>query len=248
MKICLAGTYAMTKPNQPLIEQADFILESFYYFKEWQLPHLRNKKLFLLDSGAFTFINGTKTNTSLKQYIDSYIKFINDYDVKYFFELDIDPIVGYDNVLRIREYIEKQTGKRTIPVWHKARGIDEYKKMVREYDYAAIGGIVTREIKPSEYKFFKPLLQIAKQSDCKIHGLGFTNLKELKNYKFYSVDSTSWKSGNRFGTMYHFKNNQLQVIRKPPGKRLKSGEFYGVVEKHDFMEWVKFQKYADKYL
>ena len=39
-------------------------------------------------------------------------------------------------------------------VWHKSRGKDYWLKMIKEYDYVAIGGIVTKEIKPSEYKYF----------------------------------------------------------------------------------------------
>ena len=51
-------------------------------------------KMFLLDSGAFTFMNSNKKNEDIKSYLDSYIDFINKYDIKYFFELDLIQLVG----------------------------------------------------------------------------------------------------------------------------------------------------------
>lgn len=249
MKVCLAGSYAITNENRKIIKRSKYILESFYYIKEWQIPHIKDFDLFLLDSGAFTFMSNTKKGKiNWKEYIDKYIEFINKYDIKYFFELDIDVIVGYENVKKITKYIEERTQKKVIPVWHKSRGLEEWKRLTKEYEYVAIGGIVTKEIKPKEQKYFTPLLEIAKKNNCKVHGLGYTNLKGLEKYKFYSVDSTSWKSGNRFGTLYLFENNKLKQIKKPENKRMITGEYYGKVEEFVFNEWIKYQKYADKNL
>lgn len=248
MKVCLAGTYAITSSNRNIVKNSNYILESFYYIKDWQIPNIKNVKLFLLDSGAFTFMSNSKKQVDWDKYVENYANFINKNNVKHFFELDIDVIVGIKEVERLRNKLEKLTNKKCIPVWHKSRGLDYWKKMVKDYDYVAIGGIVTKEIKPQEYKYFIPMLKIAKKNNCKVHGLGFTNLKSLPKYPFYSVDSTSWKSGNRFGTLYLFKENKLNQIKKPKNKRMVTNEKYGMVEKFVFNEWVKFQKYADKYL
>ena len=83
---------------------------------------------FLLDSGAFTFMNQKSKKINFEQYIEQYIEFINKYDIKYFFELDVDVIFGHEKVKEIRKYIEQKTNKKTIPVWHKSRGIEEYIK------------------------------------------------------------------------------------------------------------------------
>lgn len=192
MKIFMAGTYSHEYVVQE--HKNDYILESFYSIKEWQIPYIKECKMFLLDSGAFTFMNSNKGKIDFNQYLKDYINFINKYDIKYFFELDIDSIVGHEKVKEMRAVLEKGTGKKCIPVWHKSRGLEEWRKLTKEYDYVAIGGIVTKEIKRKEYKYFSPMLSIAKENGCKVHGLGFTNLKALKRYHFYSVDSTSWLS------------------------------------------------------
>lgn len=240
MKVCLAGTSI----SEDILKQhkVKYVLESFYSIKDWQLPYLKKADLFLLDSGAFTFMNNFKGTVKWEEYIDKYAKFIVDNNIKYFFELDIDVLVGYEKVKEYTRYLEKKVGKKCIPVWHKSRGLKEWERLTKEYDYVAIGGIVIKEIKPSDYIYFKPLLEIARKNKCKVHGLGFTNLRKLKEYHFYSVDSTSWLSGGRFGQLYVFKNNTLKQISYN-NKRIKN-----YMESHHFNieEWIKFQDYADK--
>lgn len=221
------------------------ILESFYYADEWTekiIPLLDN---FLLDSGAFTFMSNTKKNIDWDDYLNKYINFINKNNVKLFFELDIDVIVGYKKVLEMRKILEEKTGKKCIPVWHKSRGLDEWKKMVKEYDYVAIGGIVSKEITSKDYKYFTPMLKIAKENNCKVHGLGFTNLKGLEKYKFYSVDSTSWTTGNRFGSIYKFNGKTMIKYDKREGQRLADPREVAI---NNFNEWAKFSKWAKTHL
>ena len=242
MKIFLAGTSV----GECVLKEhkIDYILESFYSIKEWQIPYIKECKMFLLDSGAFTFMNTHKGKVDFNQYLKDYISFINKYDIKYFFELDIDSIVGYEKVKEMRAVLEKGTGKKCIPVWHKSRGLEEWHRLTKEYDYIGLGGFAIKEIKPKEYKYISPLLNIAKENGCKVHGLGFTNLKALKRYHFYSVDSTSWLSGQRFGTLYMFQDGTLKMIRYEDRRigNYKKGTY------HNIEEWLKFQKYADKFL
>lgn len=248
MKICLAGTYAATKETRKYLNIPKYILESFYYIQEWQLPFLKSRQLFLLDSGAFTFMTNSKKKVDWDKYVEAYANFINKNDIKYFFELDIDSIVGLKEVERLREKLEKITNKKCIPVWHKSRGLDYWKKIIKEYNYVAIGGIVAKEIKQKDYKYFIPLLKMAKEHNCKVHGLGFTNLRMMSKYPFYSVDSTSWKSGGRFGAVYEFKNDKLIQHKKPEGKRAKSKDgWYDKLELQNMIAWSRLQDYADKH-
>ena len=63
----------------------------------------------------------------------------------------------------------------------------------------------------------------------------------LHKIPFYSVDSTSWLSGNRFGAVYRFNGNGFNKISKPAGMRVKTN----LTADNNFYEWVKFQKYAE---
>ena len=247
MRIYLAGYTCCENYLQKELNLVPYLLESFYTLKKTKkLKIIKNikKEKFLLDSGAFTFMNSYKGKINWDKYIEDYANFINEYDIKYFFELDIDNIIGIKEVERLRNKLEILSGKKCIPVWHKSRGLEYWKKTCKEYDYIAIGGIVTKEIKATEYDIFIPLLKIAKENNCKVHGLGFTRVPLLKKYHFYSVDSTAWLSGSRFGTLHQFNNKRIES-KKIKGKRIKD---YKEINKFNLEQWIKFQNYADKYL
>lgn len=225
-----------------------YVLISFLEVKQLDLSKL-NKHYLLLDSGAFTYLNSKKNAIiNWDNYINEYANYINKNNINLFFELDIDPIVGLKEVERLRLKLEKLTNKQCIPVWHKSRGIEYWKKMCEEYDYVAIGGIVTKEIKQTQYEVFNNLLKIAKENNCRVHGLGFTRTKLLHKYKFYSVDSTNWIT-TRFNMYYIFNERQgiMQSYSKNKNNiklRVKkiSATSYSLMQ---INEWVKFSKYAE---
>lgn len=244
MKVFLAGAY--TRERSFKDKKIDYMLESFYYVLPWQIERIPEMKMFLLDSGAFTFMSGSGS-TDFGSYLRRYIDFINQHDIQYFFELDVDSIVGYEQVKKYRKLLEAGTGKRCIPVWHKSRGKDEFLRMCDEYDYVAVGGIVTKEITKDQYPAFQWLISEAHKRACKIHGLGFTDTSLLKKYHFDSVDSTAWLSGSRFGNVYYFDSLRgLMRNKKPPtGKKT---VHYQLLDDRNIREWMKFQKYAELYL
>lgn len=193
MKVFLAGTDIL-KGFPDELKKAKYQLASFFTIQDWQIPFLNSCDEWLLDSGAFSFMNGQK-NVDFDDYLGRYINFINKNNVKLFFELDLDSVIGYKKTLEMRNRLEKETGKRCIPVWHKSRGISEYFKMCEEYDYVAIGGIVSKEIKPEQYKAFPMMITEAHKRGAKVHGLGFTSTSYFEKVRFDSVDSTTWNVG-----------------------------------------------------
>jgi hypothetical protein len=221
-----------------------YVLESFFYIQDWMLPYIKEHWYFLLDSGAFTFMQNKKIKPDWDEYVQRYAEFIVKNDIKLFFELDIDSVVGLKEVERLRDKLETLTNRRSIPVWHKSRGKEYWLKMATDYDYIAIGGIVSGEITKDEYKYFPALIQLAKERGAKVHGLGFTNLTGLTQYKFHSVDSTAWIYGNRSGFLQRFNGKTLEKIKAPAGMKMKSRE----TAIHNFNEWVKFQRYAEHHL
>lgn len=225
------------------------ILESFYYLRKNEefMTLVKHLGSFLLDSGAFTFMSGShKGGINWDKYVEEYAAFINRWNVQLFFELDIDSVVGLTEVERLREKLEALTGKKPIPVWHRNRGKEYFIKMCENYPYVALGGIVTKEIDRKKYETAFPwFIKTAHDHKCKIHGLGYTTVANLKKYHFDSVDSTAWLYGNRGGYLYKFnpRTGLLEQLDKE-GCRLKSRE--GAV--NNFNEWVKFGKYAENHL
>lgn len=253
MKVYLAGgesriNYILPKSEDRL--RNINILESFYYLKKNPefMKLVPSFGSFLLDSGAFTFMSGShKGAIDWDKYVEEYAAFINRHDVKLFFELDIDSIVGIKQVERLRDKLEDLTGKKPIPVWHKSRGKEYFIRMCEDYPYVALGGIVTKEIPREVYeKGFPWFIKTAHEHGAKIHGLGYTAIANLKKYHFDSVDSTAWLYGNCGGYLYKFKpeTGLIEQLRVDYKSRMKSRES----AVHNFNEWVKFSQYADRYL
>lgn len=243
MKVFLAGVESVYEDNKPLLKDG-YNLISFYTINSKSLNIIRNSKIFLLDSGAYTFMSNSKKKIIWEEYVERYAQFINDNGIEFFFELDIDSVTGYKKVKEYRKKLESITGKRCIPVWHKTRGIDEYKKMCSEYDYVAIGGIVSGEIKKAQFAAFPALIDYAHRNKTQIHGLGFTDTKKLSTYHFDSVDSTSWGWG-RFGYIFQFTGKDMKMNPKPDGKRC---DKQAMLQAINIKEWIKFQQYAERKL
>lgn len=226
------------------------ILESFYYLRKNEefMPLIKHFGLFLLDSGAFTFLQGNhKGECNWDKYVEEYAAFINKYDIQLFFELDIDSIVGLQEVERLRAKLEELTGKKPIPVWHKNRGKDYYIEMCKNYPYVALGGIAIKEIPRKVYeKMFPWFIRTAHKYGAKVHGLGYTSVENLQKYHFDSVDSTAWLYGNLGGYLYHFnsKTGLMNKYETPQKTRLKPRESAA----HNFKEWMKFSEHAEKFL
>lgn len=176
-------------------------LMSFYYIKNKRdlAQYIRDRsELIEIDSGAHSFQKGKKVDWV--EYTKQYAEFIKEFDkpnVVGYFEMDVDNIIGYDKVLELRKILESVSNK-IIPVWHKNRGVEEYKKMCRHYagKVIAITGFKNEDIKDDQYLMF---LKYAKKYNCKVHCLGMTRKKVLDKVPFDFVDSSSWKQSAIYG-------------------------------------------------
>ena len=245
VKLFLAGYNGRTTERFDELHKTlnPYILESYYYAnEEWIKTFKHYFSDFMLDSGAFTFMQDTNKQLDRITYAKQYANFIRSNDIKNYFELDLDSLMSLDKVEGLRKLIEDVTGIASIPVWHKSRGLDYWFKMCEDYKYIAIGGIVSGEIKRNQFDVFHKLISIADKQKTKVHGLGFTNLAGIKKYKFYSVDSTAWLYGNRGGFLYKFNGQELTKIYMKD-RRMKGKE----AAAHNFTEWVKFSKFMERH-
>ena len=222
-----------------------YILETFFNGEKAcaEALDIVGNENFLLDSGAYSYMNGQSiTLADMERYVERYIEFIKRRRIQYYFEIDVDNIFGLPQVETWRNKIETATGRRCIPVWHKGRGVEYFKKMCSEYSYIAVGGLVFH-VKKQEYELIKRLVHYAYLRGIKVHGLGFTKTRELGDYDFYSVDSSSWTISAARGQQIHFfKDGRIETRGLKKGDRkVKLGELVA----HNMQEWVKYQKYMD---
>lgn len=220
-------------------------LMSYYYIKnkkDLAFFIRNNTEEILIDSGAHSFQKGKKVDW--KKYTENYMNFIKEFDkpnVIGYFEMDVDNIIGYEKVLELRKMLETVSNK-IIPVWHKNRGLEEYKKMCKDYagKVVAITGFKNEDIKDEQYLMF---LKYAKKYNCKVHCLGMTRKKVLDKVPFDYVDSSSWVQSTVFGRIdgkgkvsKEFSRNNRETVFIENYKNGKK------MQEHYYQKWKKVCK------
>lgn len=192
----------------------------------------------LIDSGAFTFMNsGTSFSNvgendtegwlrEIKKYVCEYADFLGKMQghVTAAFEMDYDTGVGSEQCWEYYEILAK-SGVRILPVYHgdnyslRKDGtpwVEDTPKLFeawcKKYDYVAIGSSFFQ--KPELKSQAQMLLRIAKKHKTRVHGLGVTSYKDITVMPLYSIDSTSWLSGDRFGATFFFQNGRVKSYDK----------------------------------
>ena len=207
MKIFLAG-----KPRYPKHHNRfDYYrLDSFHYMKN--AADVPRYKDFILDSGVFTFLNQKKAAIDWYAYADKYAAFIVANNIENYVEIDVDCYLGLEAVEKLRAYLEKRVGWKSMPVWHLNRGWDKWTEICKSHEYICFGAFITDGLKPSQYKILPQFLSEAKKHGTRVHGLGFTDMKGLVKYKFDSVDSSTWTMGCRVGMVFVIRDNLIKQI------------------------------------
>ena len=187
-----------------------YIRKALKFYEEWLPKFKAEGGIFMTDSGAFSFMGSAYTEEMetpefwgdyRKEYIDWCVAH-KDY-IFSMVNLDLDKIVGHDPVYEWnRKYFEplEKMGIQVIYVSHEVEGIgdDDGTKAFTYYckRYRYVG--VNQVLKKYAQKFYN----ISNHYKCRVHGFAWTDLKILKRYPFFSVDSTSWLTGIRFGTTF----------------------------------------------
>lgn len=222
-----------------------FGLVSYYYISQSDVNYHNFQKALkvcdylLVDSGAHSFQEGKKVPWD--EYTKEYAEFIKQNDnpkILGWFEMDVDRVIGYEHVLELRKVLNRATDK-IIPVWHKNRGIAEFKRMCCETkgDIVAVTGFKNEDIQDNQYA---PFLKYAWKCGKKLHCLGMTRQKVMDKIPFDYVDSSSWKLSATFGNLkkWSAREHKLKNVPNTKGKFSTKQLFY-----KNLMEYVKMVRY-----
>lgn len=205
------------------------ILVSYFYIKkgvgyyEDLLPKLvAEGGLFMTDSGGFSFL-GDKEITEEKTteeywmpYLEEYVAFLRK-NKKYIYvaaNLDLDRIVG-------REVVDKWNKKYFEPLEKEGLHIVYVAHKDFVNDYNDVSGFKRLEDYCKRYKYVgvnqgwkkqaAKVYVMANKYKVRVHGFAWTQLPLLKKYPFFSVDSTSWLSGVRYGTVFDYDGKNFRT-------------------------------------
>jgi hypothetical protein len=110
----------------------------------------------------------------------------------------------------------REAGHAVLPVFHVGSDFAELERLCATYGYIALGGMVPHTGDPgSVAKWLIRCFRIGREHGTVFHGFGQTNTKIINDFPFYSVDSSSWGSGPRYGN-YTVWNHEKRAIQRIP--------------------------------
>lgn len=185
------------------------ILISYHYIRqnlqymEQLLPEIKSYGgLFMVDSGAFSFITDANfdiANFDYEGYCEEYTTWIKDHSTFIFSaaNLDIDDYIGHDEVKRLNQEYFEPLEKHVNIIYIAHKNIESYGELgiFQEYigRYKYIG--VSEEMTPN----ISTIFQLAKSKRVAIHGLAWTKPTKIRDFPFFSVDSSSWVNYQKYG-------------------------------------------------
>lgn len=186
-----------------------------------QLKKYSDMHLFI-DSGAYTYMSDPKylefTEEQWEEQIIKYLNWAEKHKNSIFAmaELDLQNLLGYNTIDRWRKkYFEPFMLRTGIPVCfvYHDEGKDVWEKMCQRYPYVGFSA-VSDEDKVFDLAEFKEMLKIAEKYNSLVHGFGMTRTSLLPELPYYTVDSTSWKSGFRYGQLAIWNGKKVQMFKK----------------------------------
>lgn len=206
----------------------------------------------MIDSGAFTFITreeeySRKTIEYWENYLEKYTAFVreNKEYISSCAELDIGVLVGLEQVEKWRDkYFRplEEEGILVCYVWHaEDGGMPYWKDMCKRFKYVG----VSAEANSLNVPMLIKMLNIAKLNKTIVHGFAITDLSWLLQLPFYSVDSTTWLVGTKFGELNWFDGRKMKRLKKAEWKRtyktkfIKLGANWELAEKENPYELIR---------
>lgn len=204
----------------------------------------------MVDSGAFHFFNKKVQPISFyENYCKRYVKFLKKYS-EYIFcaaELDIDTLIGRTLPQKWREGVFNDLNKKYMPiiyVWHDGDPVDRFKEYCQAFDFVGIS---------SDFKGnYATLTSIARQYLAKVHVFGYTRSTEIQDYDFYSVDSTTWLLGSKYGetdvfngkTISRYDNSKKAMRQRYRNKFQAAGLDWNKISQEEYYEVIKMNMLA----
>lgn len=189
------------------------ILLSYHYYKDTDLDALFAKYFtepypdVFADSGGFSAmtqgveINWREYATWVKRWQHLFTTYAN-----------LDAIGDAEGTLANQKRLE-DVGLQPLPVFHTGEDWHYLEQYIEQYSYIALGGMVPYMRFPA--KIMPWTIQAFKRAQGKavFHGFGATAWKVVRDLPWYSVDSSSWGQGFRFGQVPLFDTKRGGFIK-----------------------------------
>lgn len=190
--------------SSKLADSFDFIIVNYSLSKLWSrykylwdessIKRKKQTKTKSIDELQLAFMN--KARNELREYLTWASKL--NADIIAYPSLQVD--VGYDELWK-----EHGVYERAMPTIKKTEEISQY---LSKYKYVAYAKDL--EIEELQGEVFSNIKKY-KDLGVKIHGWGRSSKKDITSGIFFSVDSSTWAGGGRYGNTYHYVGNMKMI-------------------------------------
>ena len=197
-------------------------LMSYEYLKGKGVSQLKkypDMHLFI-DSGAYTYITNPEfesyTIEQWEEQIHKYLDWARKHKDSIFAiaDLDLQYLVGNEKVYEWRKkYFEPfmlETGIPVCFIYHE-EGLDQWEYMCKRYPYIGVSLNVDGSIDEAD---LRDKFKIAEKYNTLIQGMASTRTAMLTQYPFYTVDSTTWNVGLKYGEISVWNGTKMSRVKK----------------------------------
>jgi hypothetical protein len=198
LHLALSGEEKQLPTAQATQAQPFKMLISYHYYKKVDiaavLAKFPTRPMVFADSGAFSaYSQGADVKVAdyaawLKQWESLFTTYVN-----------LDVIRDAKATAVNQRYLENQ-GLNPMPVVHTGTDLKVLDDMAKDYGYIALGGMVGVP-GPTALKWTATCFKRVEGKDTVFHGFGQTRNDIIQALPWFSVDSSSWGMGHRFGRL-----------------------------------------------
>lgn len=211
------------------------VLTSFHYFRHTDMADLVDQlstayggpvELFA-DSGAFSAAT-LGTTISLAEYT----AWLRDWNPLIATAATLDVIGDPQATARNTDTLHS-AGLPVLPAFHIGTPFPVLEQLCTEYRYLALGGMVPHsKDSTAVMRWLVRCFQIAAASGTVFHGFGQTRLATIAALPFYSVDSSSWSSGARYGAITLWDERRCKLVSVQVGDRAAAHQHSALLRSH----------------
>lgn len=160
------------------------------------------------DSGAFS-----AWSTGADISVDDYAAWLHKWKHLLSAYVTLDAI-GDNATTHANQQALESMGLEPVPVFHGNEPWPALEEYCERYPYVALGGMVGAN---KAYAWIVKCFTIAARYGTVFHGFGQTKRLILRELPWYSVDSSSWGSGHRYGMLTLWDPRSQKLVRAKTG-------------------------------
>jgi hypothetical protein len=206
------------------------ILLSFHYFRKKNLDEMvaefpEPPEIFA-DSGAFSAKSVGATIDRLE-----YQAWLQKWDHLFTTYANLD-VIGDAAATRVNQQLMEADGFKPLPVFHGGEPWEYLAEYCRSHAYVALGGMVATGGAPAVLRWATQAFKVAKATGTVFHGFGQTTRTIVAALPWYSIDSSAWASGHRYGTLHLWDDSRARFVQARLGDRKSIYTNAGLIRAH----------------